>query len=43
MSAMNTGITGRVRAMISAEVRSTAALQHSTATGTTTARTTWGR
>jgi hypothetical protein len=33
MGAMNTGITGRVTAMSSAEVRSTAAVQHSTATG----------
>ena len=37
MSAMNTGTTGRVRAMTRAEVRSTTALQHSTATGTMTA------
>ena len=43
MRDMNTGITGRVTAMISAEVRSTAALQQSTAAGTTTARATWGR
>jgi hypothetical protein len=43
MSAMNTGTTGSVTAMIRADLRSTTALQMRTATGTVNARTTWGR
>jgi hypothetical protein len=43
MSAMKTGMTGRVTSMISADWRSTTALATSTAGGTVTASTTCGR
>ena len=40
---MNTGTSGSVASMTSADVRSIAATQPSTASGTTHASTTWGR
>lgn len=43
MSAMNTEMTGSVTSMITADSRSTTAVHASTATGTMTASTTWGR
>ncbi len=43
ISHMNTGTSGSVSNMISADSRSIGATQSSTATGTTQASTTWGR
>ena len=39
----NTGISGSVTAMTTAEIQSAAATRATTATGTTTASTSWGR
>ena len=43
ISTMNTGISGRVASMITAEVRSMSAAHSNTAIGTSTASTTCGR